>query len=199
MKPTKMRNNQIYRASLRTRSNQLGSPLSKDLRKKYGKRSVRVVEGDTIRVVRGEYKDVDGKVARVSTSANSVAIDGIKKEKGQGDKFDVLIHTSNVVVTGLNTGDSWRMAKIEGKHPKSVPRGPKKPQEPAEKTDDAKTITKTDDAKTVEKPDDAKTMKKTNDAKPIEKTNDAKTEEQPDDAKPEEKTVQSGDKKGDES
>ena len=126
-----MRNNQIYRASLRTRSNQLGSPLSKDLQKKYGKRSVRVVEGDTVKVVRGEYKDVDGKVASVSTQANSVAIEGIKKEKGQGEKFDVLIHTSNVVVTGLNTDDSWRVAKLEGKAPKSVPKQPKeeKPKE----------------------------------------------------------------------
>ena len=51
MKATKMRNNQIYRASLGTRSKQLGSPLSKDLQKKYGKRNVRVVEGDTVKVV----------------------------------------------------------------------------------------------------------------------------------------------------
>ena len=131
MKPTKMRNNQIYRASLRTRSNQLGSALSKDLQKKYGKRSIRVIEGDTVKVVRGEYKDVDGKVAHVSTQANSVAIEGIKKEKGQGEKFDVLIHTSNVVVTGLNTDDSWRTAKLEGKQPKSIPKQPKeeKPKE----------------------------------------------------------------------
>ena len=136
MKATKMRNNQIYRASLRTRSNQLGSPLSKDLQKKYGKRSVRVVEGDTVKVVRGEYKDVDGKVASVSTQANSVAIEGIKKEKGQGDKFDVLIHTSNVMVTGLNTDDSWRMAKLEGKAPKSIPKQPKeeKPKETKSET-----------------------------------------------------------------
>ena len=136
MKATKMRNNQIYRASLRTRSNQLGSPLSKDLQKKYGKRSVRVVEGDTVKVVRGEYKDVDGKVASVSTQANSVAIEGIKKEKGQGDKFDVLIHTSNVVVTSLNSDDSWRMAKLEGKSPKSIPKQPKeeKPKETKSET-----------------------------------------------------------------
>ena len=136
MKATKMRNNQIYRASLRTRSNQLGSPLSKELQKKYGKRSVRVVEGDTVKVVRGEYKDVDGKVASVSTQANSVAIEGIKKEKGQGDKFDVLIHTSNVVVTSLNSDDSWRMAKLEGKSPKSIPKQPKeeKPKETKSET-----------------------------------------------------------------
>ena len=153
MKPTKMRNNQIYRASLRTRSNQLGSPLSKDLRKKYGKRSVRVVEGDTVKVVRGEYKDVDGKVARVSTQTNSVAIEGIKKEKGQGEKFDVLIHTSNVMVTGLNTEDSWRIAKLEGKDAKSIPKTPK-PEKEAEapKETPKKESKETKETKTEKKP-----------------------------------------------
>jgi len=119
MKPTKVRNQQIYRASLTTRSNQLGCHLSKDLRQKYGKRSIRVIKGDTVNVIRGEYKDVEGKVAKISIVDNSIAIEGIKKEKGKGDKFDVLIQTSNVIVTSLNTGDSWRMAKLEGKQPKS--------------------------------------------------------------------------------
>ncbi len=138
MKPTKMRNNQIYRASLRTRSNQMGSALSKDLQKKYGKRSIRVVEGDTIKVVRGEYTDVSGKVSRVSTQACSVAIDGIKKEKGQGDKFDVLIHTSNVIVTGLNTSDSWRISRLEGKDFKQGSKEQAPEKESTEKKETAK-------------------------------------------------------------
>lgn len=117
MKPTKMRNNQIYRATYQLRSKQLGSALSKDLQKKYGKRSTRVVEGDSITILRGEFKGVDGKVAKVSTEKSSVAIEGVKKEKTKGDKFDVYIHTSNLVVTSLNTSDKWRMSKLEGKNP----------------------------------------------------------------------------------
>jgi large subunit ribosomal protein L24 len=122
MKPTKMRNNQIYRATYQTRSKQLGSTLSKDLHKKYGKKSVRIVEGDSITILRGEYKGVDGKIAKISTSKSSVAVEGIKKEKTKGDKFDVYIHTSNLVVTSLNTSDKWRMAKLEGKDPKKQPK-----------------------------------------------------------------------------
>ena len=116
MKPTKMRNNQIYHATYQLRSKQLGSALSKDLQKKYGKRSTRVVEGDSITILRGEFKGVDGKVAKVSTEKSSVAIEGVKKEKTKGDKFDVYIHTSNLVVTSLNTSDKWRMSKLEGKN-----------------------------------------------------------------------------------
>ncbi|KFM18114.1 50S ribosomal protein L24P [Marine Group I thaumarchaeote SCGC RSA3] len=80
MKPTKMRNKMIYRASYQTKSKQLGSALSKDLHKKYGKRSVRVIEGDSVTILRGEFKGVDGKVAEVSTDKSSVAI-GRKKLK----------------------------------------------------------------------------------------------------------------------
>jgi len=122
MKPTKMRNKMIYLATYQTRSKQLGSALSKDLHKKYGKRSIRVVEGDSVKIVRGEYKGVDGKISKVSTQKSTVSIEGIKKEKTKGDKFDVYIHTSNLLVTSLNSEDRWRMAKIEGKDPKKQPK-----------------------------------------------------------------------------
>ncbi len=112
----------IYRATFQTRSKQLGSALSKDLHKKYGKRSVRVNEGDSIKIVRGEFKGVDGKISKVSPQLNSVVIEGIKKEKTKGDKFDVYIHTSNLVVTSLNTENKWRIAKLECKDPKKQPK-----------------------------------------------------------------------------
>ena len=121
MKPTKMRNELIYHPTFHTRSKQLGSQLSEDLRKKYGKKSVRVIEGDSIKIVRGEFKGVDGKISKVSTKKSSVAVEGVKKEKTKGDKFDVYIHTSNLLVTGLNTEDKWRIAKLEGKKPSEKP------------------------------------------------------------------------------
>lgn len=120
MKPTKMRNNMIYRATHTTKSRQLGSALSKDLRGKYGKRSVRVVEGDNVSIVRGEFTGVEGKVSKVLTEKGSVTIEGIKNEKTKGEKYDVYIHASNLVVRSLNTDDTWRVSKLEGKTPKSI-------------------------------------------------------------------------------
>ena len=105
-----------------TRSKQLGSPLSKDLQKKYGKRSMRVILGDTVKVMRGEYRGVDGKISKVSIADNSVAIEGVKKEKSKGEKFDVLIRSTNVVITNLNLDDHWRKTKLEGKKPKTTPK-----------------------------------------------------------------------------
>jgi large subunit ribosomal protein L24 len=150
MKPTKMRNNLIYNATFHTRSKQLGSQLSEVLRKKYGKKSVRVIEGDSIKIVRGEFKGVDGKISKVSTKKSSVAVEGVKKEKTKGDKFDVYIHTSNLLVTGLNTEDKWRIAKLEGKKPNEKPKTITEKTPSKEKTTKETKVTKTQ-KKEVEK------------------------------------------------
>jgi len=149
MKPTKMRNKMIYQATFHTRSKQLGSALSKDLHKKYGKRSIRVNEGDSVKIVRGEFKGVDGKIGKVSPQKNSVTIEGIKKEKTKGEKFDVYIHTSNLLVTSLNTENKWRIAKLEGKDPKKMPKktpvkeeSDKVAKETKEKSKETKQVTK---------------------------------------------------------
>ncbi|MFQ5782549.1 MAG: 50S ribosomal protein L24 [Nitrosopumilus sp.] len=160
MKPTKMRNIMIYRATYHTKSKQLGSALSKDLQKKYGKKSVRVVEGDSVTILKGEFKGVDGKVAKVSTQKNSVAIEGVKKEKTKGDKFDVYIHTSNLVVTSLNTEDKWRIAKLEGKDPRKQPKESPVKDEPVK------------DSPKEEKPEKKETPKETKEAPKEEKKED---------------------------
>ena len=133
MKPTKMRNKQIYYATMKTASAQLSSLLSESLRKKYGKKSVRVVEGDSVKVIRGEFTGVDGKVTKVSSSDNGLTIEGVKKEKLKGEKYDVFIHTSNIEITGLNADDKWRINKLEGKNVRSARPEPVKDEPKAEK------------------------------------------------------------------
>ena len=125
MKPTIIRNRQFFQASNHVRSKQLGATLSKDLREKYGKRSARVVEGDTIRVMRGEFKGIDGKVTQISTEKNGVAVEGIKREKLKGGNVDIYIHTSNVMITGLNLDDKWRQNRLEGEAVKVTTEAPK--------------------------------------------------------------------------
>ena len=113
-----MRNQQNYRAGQQTRSKRVGTNISKQLRQKYSHRSIRIVTGDTVKVVRGEYKGIEGKVTKIIIDKNSVAVEGIKKEKLKGGKFDVLIHSSNVIITSLNTDDKRRVRILDNK-PKS--------------------------------------------------------------------------------
>lgn len=133
----------IFQATMQTRSKQLGANLSKDLQKKYGKKSARVVEGDSVTILRGEFKGVDGKVSKISTQKSSVAIEGVKKEKTKGDKFDVYIHTSNLVITSLNGDDKWRMAKLQGKDPRKQPK--ETPKENSKETKVEKEVEKKED------------------------------------------------------
>jgi large subunit ribosomal protein L24 len=118
MKPTKNRNHQTYRAINQFVNKQICAPISKDLRKKYSRRSVRIMTDDTVKVVRGEYKGLTGKVTKISTETSGVAIEGNKKEKLKGEKIDVYIHSTNMIITSLNIDDKWRL-KILEKKPKS--------------------------------------------------------------------------------
>ena len=142
MKPTIIRNRTIYEAPLSVRSKLLCSHLSKDLKKKYNKRSVRVTEGDTVKVVRGEFRGVSGKITSVSSLKNGIAIEGIKKEKLKGGNLDVYVHTSNVIVTDLNTEDKWRTAKLEGKSAKPAKESKPQTPKPSPKKESKKETTK---------------------------------------------------------
>jgi len=132
-----MRNRQIYRAPYAVRSKQLSGSLSKELRKKYGKRSIRLALDDSVRIIRGEYKGIDGKITKISIAKGGIAIEGIKKEKLKGEKIDVYIPSSNILITSLNTDDHWRKSKLEGKKPKSTPKETK--QEKTKETKQEKT------------------------------------------------------------
>ena len=84
------------------------SPLTETLRNEYKKRNARVIKGDTVKVLRGEYKNVEGKVEKVKTRNSSLLIEGIQREASKGGKVKVQIHSSNVMITSLNLQDKER-------------------------------------------------------------------------------------------
>ena len=94
----------------------LRSPLSRALREKYGRRNVRVIAGDTIKVMRGEYSGIEGKVEKVNMKRGSLAIEGIQREKVRGGNVKVEINSTNVVVTDLDLDDKLRQALIQRIH-----------------------------------------------------------------------------------
>ncbi len=91
-----------------------GSPLSEELKRKYKRRSVRPRVGDSVRIVRGEFKDIEGKVTGVASGLGTVNVEGVTKEKLKGGTSPVPIHSSNVVVTALILDDKARKTKMEG-------------------------------------------------------------------------------------
>ena len=91
----------------------LRSPLSRALREKYGRRNVRVIAGDTIKVIRGEYSGIEGKIEKVNMKRGSLAIEGIQREKVRGGNVKVEINSTNVIVTDLDLDDKYRQALIQ--------------------------------------------------------------------------------------
>ena len=87
----------------------LGVNLSENLRKQHNKRSMRVIKGDTVRILRGEYVGVEGKVEKVNTERSTLSIEGVQREKIRGGKVKVQIHASNVQIISVNTDDDYRM------------------------------------------------------------------------------------------
>lgn len=93
----------------------VSSNLSDNLKKQYNKRSVNVIKGDTVKILRGEYKGVEGKVEKINALNGRLSIEGVQREKIKGGQVKVQIHSSNVVISSLKLDDEYRKNKIENK------------------------------------------------------------------------------------
>jgi large subunit ribosomal protein L24 len=91
-----------------------GSQLSTDLREKYRRRTVKPRVGDTVKITRGEFKDIEGKITKVEPKLGLVNVDGVTREKIKGGTSPVPIPSSNLVITSLVLDDKQRKLKVEG-------------------------------------------------------------------------------------
>ena len=115
------------------RDKMVGAVLEESLRKQYGRKNIRVVKGDSIRVMRGEYKGIEGKVEKVNTAHATFHIEGIQREKIRGGQVKVPIHSSNVMVISLNLDDDYRSSKLQGATNKGEPAASSQKKEEKEK------------------------------------------------------------------
>jgi len=91
-----------------------GSSLSKELREKHSRKAVRPVKGDSVRIVRGGFKGIEGKITGLDTKLGKLYIEGVTREKIAGGKTSpVPIDASKVIVTSLNLEDKLRKKGIE--------------------------------------------------------------------------------------
>jgi large subunit ribosomal protein L24 len=115
-------NPKLIHASKHQLDKMLGAALADELREQYKKRTVRVVKGDSVMVVRGEYKGRGGKVEDVHTERGTLHIEGMQREKIRGGQVKVPIHASDVKITGLNLEDKRRSNRLLGVKPEAAER-----------------------------------------------------------------------------
>ena len=91
----------------------LAAPLSEELRKEQGRRSYPVKKGDTVKIVRGDFAGIEGKVTDVDTHRQRLFVEGVTREMTSGTSTNVSVHSSKVVITKLNLDDKWRADSIK--------------------------------------------------------------------------------------
>jgi len=103
----------IARAPLHIKRKLLSVNLSKELRKKQGKRNVVARKGDIVKIMRGKFKKKQGKIIEIKTKLGKIYIEGIQAKKMDGSKTNVPIKASNLQIIELNVDDKKRKLKIK--------------------------------------------------------------------------------------
>ena len=104
-----------YNAPLHIKQRFMRSHLSKELRKKYGKRTFSLKKGDKVVVMRGQFRKKTGKVDYVDLKGNYVYVAGIDVTKKDGTKAFYPINPSNLMITDINLDDKKRQKALDKK------------------------------------------------------------------------------------
>jgi large subunit ribosomal protein L24 len=103
-----------YNAPLHQKGKFLSAPLSAELQSQYDRRSVRVVQGDTVKMLRGDLAGEEGVVDEISTRNNRLYVHGVSVTKADGTEVPRPVDPSNVQVIKLNLKDSIRAERLGG-------------------------------------------------------------------------------------
>lgn len=104
----------FYNAPLHIKRKNISSHLSEELQKEYKIRSLQVIKGDTVKIMRGDEDivGVEGKVASVITKTGRVTMEGVTIAKADGTQIAKPVHASKVMITKLDLSDPKRKEKL---------------------------------------------------------------------------------------
>lgn len=111
-KPRKQRK-ALYNAALHKRHKLLSAHLSKELRKKWKRRSISIRKGDEVKVMRGRFKGTIGKISKINLKKLKVYIENVKRKKISGEEVHVPINSSNLLLLNPVIEDPRRIKSIK--------------------------------------------------------------------------------------
>lgn len=116
-KPRKQRN-----ALLKVKNHQVSklftAPMNEALQEVYGIKRIPVRVGDSVRIVKGEFVGIEGKITSINKKTRKLIIEEATLQKRSGENYFVPISVSNVIVTKFETDkagnkiDPWRENRI---------------------------------------------------------------------------------------
>ena len=104
-----------YNAPLHIKNKFTSSHLSKELREKHKTRNITLRKGDSVKVLRGQFKGKTGKVDKIDVKKTKVYITGVEVAKTDGTKAFFPFNPSNLMITELNLSDKKRAKSLERK------------------------------------------------------------------------------------
>lgn len=113
-KGRKQRKN-LFESKLHERNKLMSARLSDELTKRYKIRNIPVRKGDKVKIIRGKYKKVTGKINKVNTKRMRVFVDGADRSKTDGSKSFYPLHPSKLIILELNLDDKKRLKQIKKK------------------------------------------------------------------------------------
>jgi large subunit ribosomal protein L26e len=93
--------------------NLLSASLSPELFQEHRVRHMVIRSGDTVSILRGSFRDVEGKVSKVNRQKGYVFIEGVTREKSDGSTRQIPIHSSKVVIRRIVLDDKRRKAIMQ--------------------------------------------------------------------------------------
>ena len=114
VQPRKQRK-RTYNAPLHQRGKRITSVLTAELKTKYGKKSLPLREGDTVEVMRGNFKGHKDKITSIDRKSYRVYVKGVANKKANGEDAPRPINASNLRIVELTLGDKMREKMIARK------------------------------------------------------------------------------------
>ena len=103
----------LFNAPLHVRHKLLTARLSEELQRQYGIKRLPVRKGDTVLILRGDFKGVRGKVVKVDLKRVRIYVEGATIKKPSGETVYYPIHPSKVMIVELDLSDKKRLEVIE--------------------------------------------------------------------------------------
>ncbi len=102
--PRKQRR-QIYLSPLHSQKNRLKCRLDEFLREEYAMRSMVPKKGDLVKIMRGQFRDTEGKIVKVDYRHIRVYVESATTTKSDGKEVQVPMHPSNLMLVKLEVDD----------------------------------------------------------------------------------------------
>ena len=100
-------------APLHVKRKFMAAHLAPMLRKKYKRRSFPLRKGDTVKIMRGQFRKKTGKIERIDRNRTRIYLDTVFQMKRDGSKAPYPVHPSNVLVMDLILDDKRRRQAVE--------------------------------------------------------------------------------------